>query len=369
MMTGTSLDGLDAALVKLTGRGHRLIATLLRHIALPLGQLAAPLRRAAGQQPLVSERLARLALEFGHLHTEALNALLEHQDEEIKLDLIAVHGQTVFHEPPVSWQVVSPTPLAHASGCPVVYDLRQADLAAGGEGAPITPLADWIMLRDAERRRAIANLGGFCNVTTLPAGKATRKPQIDRHLKTIQGFDICACNQVLDAVARDALGKSYDKDGKIARAGTVNKGAAKLLFDLLNEQRHESRSLGTRDAALAWIDEEAGRLEPMDLAATAAATIGRCIGLALSDQPVDEVILSGGGARHGVLRDAIRHACDHPVRLSDELGMPVQVREAAAMAVLGALCADGVPITLPQVTGCNDPAPVAGTWIFPHGPG
>lgn len=368
MMTGTSLDGLDAALMELTGTGHRLHARLLAHVDRPLGGLAAPLRRAADQQPLVSERFARLALDFGHLHIEAMNALLAHHETKVALDLICVHGQTVFHGPPVSWQLINPTPLAHAAGCPVVYDLRQADLAAGGEGAPITPLADWIMLRDHEKRRAIVNLGGFCNVTMLPAGKATRKPQIERHLEQIQGFDICACNQVLDAVARNALGMQYDKDGQVARAGAINAEAARLLLDLLNKQRHEPRSLGTRDAALAWIDDEAGRLEPADLAATAAATIGECIGTAMSEQPVDEVILAGGGAKHSVLREAIRHSCAHPVRGSDELGLPVQVREAAAMAVLGALCADGVPITLPQVTGCDSPAPVAGAWAFPHGP-
>ena len=122
---------------------------------------------------------------------EVLHAALE-----ARADLVVAHGQTVFHAPPASWQLLNAAPIARAVRAPVVFDLRQADLAAGGQGAPITPLADWIMLRahgPAAAGRAIVNLGGFCNVTILPSGAGP---------EGVRGMDVCPCNHLLDGVAR-----------------------------------------------------------------------------------------------------------------------------------------------------------------------
>jgi 1,6-anhydro-N-acetylmuramate kinase len=365
-MTGTSIDGLDAALVRIEGRGWAMRASLLRLRTHPLTSLAPALRAAADQEPMTAGELARLALDFGSLHADAVEALLrlplppgEGPGEGAPgIDLIAMHGQTIFHQPPVSWQLINPAPVAARFGCPVVYDLRHADLAAGGQGAPITPLADWILFRHPERRRAIVNLGGFCNVTLLPRDSQ----DVESDLTEIRGFDVCACNQVLDAVAREALGVAFDDQGKHAQRGRALPSIVESLSSVLAAQRRSERSLGTGDEVVSWVKDHAGRESGDDLAASAAAAIAKCIAAALAPAKPEKIILAGGGARNLALVARLRELAVAPVSLSDEQGVPIEAREAMAMAVLGALCADGMPITLPQVTGCRAPAPISGSW-------
>jgi len=295
------------------------------------------------------------------------------------LDLICIHGQTVFHQPPISWQLANPAPIAKQFSCPIVSDLRQADLAAGGQGAPITPIADWIFFRDERKRRAIVNLGGFCNVTILPATNADASSSPSPRTGTsscrstpddlsgIRGFDVCACNQVLDAVARAALHKPFDEDGAAARRGRAKPHAARTLMKALNQQRTGRRSLGTGDESTHWVNNQlqAG-WSGEDIACSAAHAIARCIAEALRAHDIDEIVLAGGGARNLALTDAIADASNVTVIRSDGLGVPIDAREAMAFAILGALCADGVPITLPQVTGCAEPAPISGVWTNAH---
>jgi anhydro-N-acetylmuramic acid kinase len=374
VMTGTSIDGIDAALVRVEAAGLAMRAALVRHESRDLGELRQPLRNAAGQQPMSAGEFARLSWEFGKLHAHAVAEVLEGSAGP---DLICIHGQTVFHQPPHSWQLVNPAPAAERFQCPVVFDLRQADLAAGGQGAPITPIADWVLFRDASKRRAIVNLGGFCNVTVLAHERhqgieasrhqeragAPSHPSHASRLGDIRGFDVCACNQLLDAVARDVLGVMIDFDGRIAGSGSAHPQAAEALRGILDRQRRAGRSLGTGDEALAWIAAHRHSMSGPDLAASAVAAIAATIADAVNEHQVDELILAGGGARNRALAAALACACGLLTVLSDTLGVPIEAREAMAFAVLGALCADGVPITLPQVTGCRTPAPISGTWI------
>ncbi|MGH7290698.1 MAG: anhydro-N-acetylmuramic acid kinase, partial [Myxococcota bacterium] len=171
VMTGTSIDGIDIALTRIEGRGLDMRATLAWHVSQGLGELGPQLRQAADQQPMTAGQFARLAWDFGLLHADAIDASRKKHTSSPP-DLIVAHGQTVFHQPPISWQILNPAPIAARFDCPVISDLRQADLAAGGQGAPITPLADWVLFRHEKHRRAIVNLGGFCNVTVLPSSVA-----------------------------------------------------------------------------------------------------------------------------------------------------------------------------------------------------
>ena len=359
VMTGTSIDGLDASLVEVRGHGLAMSTKRVKHASLPLGDLKGRLRAAATQHSMAAGELARLACEFGHLHADAIEYLLTAAAQtgpRAKLDLICVHGQTVFHQPPISWQLVNPAPIAQRHRCPVVCDLRQADLAAGGRGAPITPIADWILFRHESRRRAIINLGGYCNVTILPAGESAAA------IHNIAGFDVCACNQILDAVARTALGVPFDDRGAAARQGEYHREAYESLLTVLQQQRSDRRSLGTGDEAMQWVSEFVRSLRPHDLAHNATLAIGECIRDAVVSHGVEEAIVAGGGARHELLLEALTRKGDLPIRTSDEVGLPIESRESVAFAVLGCLCADGVPITLPQVTGCRSPVPLAGSW-------
>lgn len=357
-MTGTSIDSIDVALVEVRGRGLTMSARFVRGRTRSLGDLAIGLRRLADQHSATAGEIARLSREFALLHVEALRELLGTD----AADLIVVHGQTVFHAPPVSWQMINPAPIARALRAPVVFDLRAADLAAGGQGAPITPLADWVLFRRAGATpacMAIVNLGGFCNITLLPPVQGTEGGEI----REIEGFDVCACNQLLDGIARELFGVPFDEGGRHALRGAVHPEALEDLVRVLRAQSRARRSLGTGDEGAAWISRWRARAAPDDLAATACEALGSVI--AERVRPASLVLLAGGGARNAALAGAITSNASCRVEPLDARGVPIEHREAACMAVLGALCQDRVPITLPRVTGVPAPAPVAGAWVYP----
>lgn len=354
-MTGTSIDAIDVVIARIEGQGLGMHPTLLVHHARPLGELVTPLRDASEQRPMTARQLAELALEFGRFHAAVIGEACRLADVPAP-DLVAAHGQTIYHRPPASWQLLNPAPIAEALGCRVVFDLRQADLAAGGQGAPITPLADWVLFRHPTRRRAIVNLGGFCNNTLLPAEQAGG-------IDEIRGADVCACNLVLDAVARAALGVPFDADGAVAATGTPRGDAVEALRHCLAAQGGHQRSLGTGDEATAWVAALREELSPADLAASAVAAVAGTIGDWLVAHDVEEAFAAGGGARHAPLREAIARSAGRPVDTTASLGVPVEAREALEMAVLGALAEDGVDITLPQVTGRRPQVRRAGFWL------
>jgi 1,6-anhydro-N-acetylmuramate kinase len=382
-MTGTSIDALDASLVEIEGHGLAMRAYPLRSITRALGDLVPRLRALAEQRPMTAGEISTLTLDFARLHASTILELLGGG----KADLVCVHGQTVFHQPPRSWQLMQPAPIAAAVGCPVVYDLRQADLAAGGQGAPITPIADWVLFGDLPKSVAVVNLGGFCNVTMLkepgmglvpspgstfytPSGTysgqirgvvARADRDLQSELDSIIAKDVCACNQLLDAVAREALGKPYDTDGASALKGQPDKAAADQLTAILLRQSGSGRSMGTGDELGEWIQGHRKALRPEDLAATACGCIGAVIGDQITS---DELVLAGGGVRNRALVRAIGESCERPVTSTSEYGVPTEYREAVCFAILGALCQDRVPITLPQVTGVKK-APFSGAWVYP----
>ncbi|MFM7807714.1 MAG: anhydro-N-acetylmuramic acid kinase [Planctomycetota bacterium] len=352
-MTGTSLDALDASLVRTEGSGLDLRVRVERHITHALDPVRARLRAACDGAAMSAKDFATLALDFGRLHADALAPLAERRP----IAVAAIHGQTVFHAPPVSWQLLNPWPIAQRLGCAVASDLRGGDLAAGGQGAPITPLADWIAFRHT-KATAIVNLGGFCNITWLPA--AAQGPA------AIRGADICPCNHLLDASARKALGTPYDPDGTGARAGAVSEPEARGLAALLERAEAAGRSLGTGDEATGWV--EASKLPPHALLATVAHAVGVHIGRAAVRAGHDRVVLAGGGSRNAALTAAIRvGAPDAEVLASAEVGVPVEARESMEMAILGLLALDRTPITLPAVTGRGASRCVDAVWCLPAG--
>lgn len=348
-MTGTSLDGLDVVLAEVVGRGLRLRASVIERRSVSLGKLGPRLRALAEQQPVTAGEIAALSRDFSLLHVRAIRRLCADRLPS----LIVVHGQTIFHAPPVSWQLLTPAVIAEALNCTVVSDLRAADLAAGGQGAPITPLADLLVYGHAREQRTVVNLGGFCNLTKLPAGRLPTG---------VQGGDVCACNQILDGVARAVLQSAYDRGGRAALSGTSNLRAERDLVRRLDRQRKARRSLGTGDELLSWI--AAHPLPPADLARSACAAIATVIVNAAA--PCERIIVAGGGTRNQALVAEMTARAGVPVTLSENLGVASEDREALAMVVLGALSQDGVPLTLGAVTHAKT-APLSGTWCYkPH---
>jgi 1,6-anhydro-N-acetylmuramate kinase len=364
VMTGTSLDGIDVAIVRVEGRGLDLRAALLYLHSDSLGDLPALLRPIASGTPAEPINVLRAARRLGECYARAIAHAASAAG--VTLDLVSAHGQTVWHAPQehLSWQLLDPWPIVRQVRVPVVYDLRQADLIAGGQGAPITPLSDWILFRDAAVPRLIVNLGGICNVTALPAGAG---------IEAVRGYDAGPCNLVLDGAVRLLYpGQAYDDGGRLAASGTVRDDVRPLLRQSPFFARPSPRTTGREDFSDAFVRRLVQSLRergwsPADVLATlvdavaaeiaaCAAELGRGLELVLAGGAVRNATLVSGIARHG--GDAVR------VRHSDALGVPAAAREALAMAVLAALCQDRVPITLPAVTGAIAPS-LAGAWIYP----
>jgi 1,6-anhydro-N-acetylmuramate kinase len=348
-MSGTSMDAIDAALVRIEGAGLAMKARLVHASTGTLRPLDHSMRPLARRGKATAEQFARIALMLGRAHVPVIRRALAGR----AADLIVVHGQTICHAPPVTWQLLNPHPIAGAFGAPVVFDLRGADVQAGGQGAPITPLADWVLLRHRTERRVIVNLGGFANYTELP-------PQSRAAWSGVRGGDLCVCNQLLNAIAVRFLGEPFDRGGRAALSGSVIAPLLRRLLARLARQAAAGLSLGTGDELL---DILPARASGPDLAATACSAIGST--LARSLRRADRLILAGGGAMNRALVRQITRDFPGSVALSDDLGVPKRYREAMEMAVLGALCQDRVPITLPAVTH-RPPGPlISGCWILP----
>ncbi|MBY0308355.1 MAG: anhydro-N-acetylmuramic acid kinase, partial [Phycisphaerales bacterium] len=243
VMTGTSIDGLDAALVEIDGRGvEAMSAKVVRGVSLSLGELEEPLRRLAEQAPVTAGEIAEACRGFSLLHAEAIARVAD----GVPIEAACVHGQTVFHRPPLSWQLINAPLVAHAAGVPVVADLRSADLAVGGRGAPLTPLSDYVLFRDRSEDaegRMVVNLGGFANATLLGDGWGGRGE------RAFSGRDLCACNQLLDLVARRTMGMPFDDGGRGALGAQPDDDAMDDLLGMLRSQGAAGRSLGTGDEA------------------------------------------------------------------------------------------------------------------------
>jgi anhydro-N-acetylmuramic acid kinase len=233
-----------------------------------------------------------------------------------------------------------------------------ADLAHGGQGAPISPLADALMFQSQTEKRAIINLGGFINITTLST--ELESPN------SIQGFDLCICNQWLDQLANKFFQKPYDEEGKMAQLGQYIPALSQKFYDYFKSQWQHQRSLGSHDDQNDLLNDKSLLAEHSahDILKSSCYALAKIIIEACKGH--DRLILAGGGCHNKALISCLEELSPVPVQLSDMFGLPFQQREAALMAILGNLCLDKQPITLPQVTGCqNRKSFLSGSWVYP----
>jgi anhydro-N-acetylmuramic acid kinase len=368
LMTGTSADGIDAALVRFTGCGldssHDIVAYRETPMEMALRREILDVAMAAELPP---ERLMRLDAALGERYAAAVFELLASaRVDRDAIDAIGSHGQTVRHIPrhsgdgqALTLQLGSASVLAERTGISVVSDFRTRDTAAGGEGAPLVPLADWWLFHSAEESRVLLNLGGMANVTYLPrAGD----------LGSVVAFDTGPGNAVLDALVqlRTAGAQSHDADGAAAARGEPNDA---LLSELLEdpffalppprstgrETFGERYAVTLRDLCLAM------SLSEDDVLATAveltAASIANAVQRFLVPRGgVDAVYVSGGGVRNPTLMHAIeRRLGTLPLRPVVELGVEPASKEALAFAFLAHQTLCGLPGNIPGATGAGHP--------------
>jgi anhydro-N-acetylmuramic acid kinase len=349
LMSGTSLDGMDAALVRFEGPTH---ATLLAFVTRPYSDEERALIRGAFDGA-TAPTLARLHVRVAEWAAEAVQTvLLRGGVPASDLSLIAFPGQTIWHEPPVvSWQLGEPAVLAEQFGVRVVSGFRARDVAAGGQGAPLVPMADVLLFAAVDAPRILLNLGGMANLTYVE-----RRAQEDGVL----AFDTGPGVALIDATARMVdQTRAYDRDGEIAARGKVNR---QVLATLLKDPFFAAvppKSTGRERYGDQYARALYDRLPGPDSVATAVELTARTVADAVGHwTPAGvEVVASGGGCHHPGLMAALARQLaaqgSHPLRRFDELFFPGDAKEAVAFALLGYLTLHGQPGNLPAATGAG----------------
>lgn len=348
-MSGTSADGVDMALVRVTGRGAQMGVELLE---LTYEPFAPKLRRKimeirqSGRCELAE--LARVGDAITRCYADAWGNTLGGMDVgPYDVVCIAAHGQTLFHKPPLTIQLLDPSLLASLTECAVVSDFRRADCALGGQGAPLVPLADYIMFRDVKKNRVLLNIGGIANITYLAAGGSPEQ---------VVAFDTGPGNCLSDAVAWDHLGKSFDDCGAVAARGVADEKLVKKFLAAAYFARPFPKSTdGPAMVARFDVAKSLRLLTTPDLLATACLCCCRAVARSIKFLPgkVDEIIAAGGGMNNAVITRMLAEETQLPIRSTAEFGVPVEAREAMAFALLGAATLDGFPSSIASVTGAS----------------
>jgi anhydro-N-acetylmuramic acid kinase len=346
VMSGTSLDGVDAAIVRihgptriaLKGFAHRPYSAaergMIEHVL-----AGASVRDTARLHVALSEWAADaidVALELSHVRADTIAA-------------IAMHGQTVWHEPPlVSWQLGEPAVLAERFGVRVVHNFRARDVAAGGQGAPLVAIADALCFGAADHARLLLNLGGMANVT-----RVERQGDLDQVVASDTGPGMA----IIDTIARllDPAA-DFDRDGRAAATGVVNDAVLQELLGAPFFSAPLPRSTGREHFGREYAERLHARLPGADGVRTAVAltveSVARCCATQLA--PAAEMVVSGGGAHHPVLMQSLtERMATIGVRVArfDDLFFSGDAKEAVAFALLGWLSLHGQPGNLPAVTG------------------
>jgi anhydro-N-acetylmuramic acid kinase len=399
VMSGTSADGINVALVRmgvrggvgsraaspavagLRGRGHPLHMELLGHAeySYPKKVRAAVLAAMNASRASVAD-LARLNFLLGELYADAV--LATERQFRVKVDLVGCHGQTLYHqgEPQrflgrklaATWQTGEAAIVAARLGVPVVSDFRPADMAAGGMGAPLVPFLDYMLFRDARVGRIVQNIGGIANLTIIPAGAAPND---------VVAFDTGPGNMVIDAVTEKLFGQPFDRGGRIAASGKV---LDKVIHEILRRdffRRDPPKTAGREEFGQEFVREFlrcCGRCRKQDVVATATALTARSIADAVRRYAAQtsssarkrvfrEMILSGGGTKNSALVAMLTSEFAPPglrLRFSDEFGLPSAAKEAVAFAVLANETWHRRASNIPSATGAKRAA-VLGKISYP----
>ncbi len=368
IMSGTSADGIDVALVQIAPGKLRPSLTLLAHqgFAFP-PKLRQAILGAMNADSISTAELGRLNWRLGIAYAQAVQATLKRH--KLKLDLIGCHGQTIYHQAKpemyagrkfaCTWQTGEAAVIAEALGVPVASNFRPADMAAGGQGAPLVPLLDYVLFADAKRGRVLQNIGGIANLTAIPAGATS-----DR----IIAFDSGPGNMVIDALAQELFNRPYDRNGEIAARGKV---LAKVLaaelrnpyFKLKPPRTAGREQFGGAYAARFLERCRSTSILPEDAVATATALTAETIAqnyarFAKPSMRTGQVdyIVSGGGARNKTLMAMLAARLEPlgcTLATSEKFGLPADAKEAAAFALLAWYTWHRLPGNVPAATGAE----------------
>ncbi|TAJ34536.1 MAG: anhydro-N-acetylmuramic acid kinase [Reyranella sp.] len=344
LMSGTSVDGVDVALIETDGER---IAAFGPALTVPYtDEVRRTIRAAFGaEQESAETRAAEQAVTEAHV--AAARRWASERDVALSsLDLVGFHGQTITHRPErrFTWQIGDGAALARALGVRVVNDLRGADVAAGGQGAPLVPVYHAALVRDLPRPLAVVNVGGVGNVTWIGADDS------------LLAFDTGPGNGPIDDWCARRAGQRYDKDGALAASGAVDRNRLERFSEHRYFAKAPPKSLDRADFNDRWAEG----LAVADGAATLTRGTARAIALASRHFPqaVVQWVICGGGARNPTLLRAIAEETQGKVVTADDLGWDGDALEAQAFAFLAVRSLRGLPLTFPGTTGA--PRPMTG---------
>jgi anhydro-N-acetylmuramic acid kinase len=370
LMSGTSMDGIDAALVRLAGPSEQPRVRLRAFDTLPYPpEVQRWIMHVATGYGITAGEVSQLNFLLGELFAKAaLHVCRAAHVSPQSVSVIGSHGQTIYHQGraelilrlgeavgPNTLQLSEPAIIAERTCVPVVADFRTADVAAGGQGAPLVPMVDYLLLRHARKGTVALNIGGIANVTVIPA-KASPPD--------VTGFDTGPGNMVSDALVRHFTGEReyYDAGGRVAALGKVNE---LILADALCHHffsQPPPKSAGREQFGRDFVERHflsRKRARFQDLLRTSVELTARTIADALArfvfpGRKIDRLIVSGGGAHNRVLMSRLAELLPNlTVELSERYGLPVDAKEAIAFAILADRTLHGLPGNLPSVTGAR----------------
>jgi len=365
LMSGTSADGIDAALVEIEGFG---LDTRIRLVEFITHRFAAGVRerifKAFSSSDCSAEDICELNFILGNVFADAALAVMAKAKlKASEVDLIGSHGQTICHLPdsdiPSTLQIGEPAVIAYRTGVVTIADFRVADVAAGGQGAPLVPYVDFLLLRDDKKSRAIQNIGGIGNVTVLPAGGG---------LEDILAFDTGPGNMIIDEVVRIITDgqRNYDRDGEMASKGVPDDDLLRKMLSHPFILRPPPKTSGREDFGAEFVRElvkEARNrgISDANLVATVTAYTAETIhrnyeSFIISKYDISEILVSGGGLRNLTLMKLLREKF-HPIPVMsvEDFGLMSDAKEAIAFAVLANETIHGNPGNVPSATGADLP--------------
>jgi anhydro-N-acetylmuramic acid kinase len=379
VMSGTSADGIDVSVVRITSRKLKPKLTLLAHegFAFPPA-LRRKILAAMNAQSTSTAELARLNWRLGLAYAEAVAATA--QRHKVQLDLVGCHGQTLYHQPiaelyagrrfACTWQAGEAQAITAELNVPVVANFRPADMLAGGQGAPLVPLLDYVLFADEKRGRVLQNIGGIANLTAIPAGAGP---------EGVIAFDTGPGNMVIDWLAQKLFNKSFDRNGTLAAAGAVLAPALSTAlhhsYFRLKPPRTAGREQFGREFAAEFLAScrKISR-NPKDALATATAFTAESIARSYARFALPKMrghavdfIISGGGARNKTLMAMLAarlEALGCKLTAIDKFGMPAEAKEAAAFALMAWHTWHRLPGNVPAATGARRPV-VLGQVTYP----
>lgn len=370
-MSGTSADGIDVAIARIAGGKTGVKLQLLAHesFSFPAG-LRRALLEAQDARAISVATLARLRTRLGLEYADAIASTL--REHGLKIDLAGCHGQTIYHQGTsatflgrnfaTSWQLLDPAPVVERLRVPVISDFRAADVAAGGQGAPLVPMLDYEFFRSRTEHRVLQNLGGIGNMTLLPAGVAR---------DGVLAFDTGPANMVIDALMRKLYDRGFDREGAVAGRGIAREEVVRQVLRADFFRKAPPKTAGREQFGDKFTAEflrqcRKAKVRDQDAIATATLLTAASIRIAIekfarpsmTDGKI-HLIVSGGGARNATL---MRFLAEQTaplgcvVKTSDQLGMPSQAKEAAAFALLAWNTWHRLPGNVPSATGAKHPA-------------